>query len=105
MRNADQATKNSRGQPIVNGQPPTVPPTDGSFLLDLLSSLEAVRSGNFSVRLPGSSLGMEGKIADIFNEIVGANQRIANQIERVGEVVGREDQAARQVRPVGWRLG
>jgi HAMP domain-containing protein/CheY-like chemotaxis protein/signal transduction histidine kinase len=98
MRNADQATKNSRGQPIVNGQPPTVPPTDGSFLLDLLSSLEAVRSGNFSVRLPGSSLGMEGKIADIFNEIVGANQRIANQIERVGEVVGREGKTKQRVK-------
>ena len=39
----------------------------------LLTALQAVRDGDFSVRLPGDWTGLEGKIADTFNEIVAAN--------------------------------
>ena len=46
-------------------------------LRDLLRALQAVRDGDFTVRLPGDWTGLEGKIADTFNEIVGANQKIA----------------------------
>ena len=46
--------------------------------------------GDFSVRLPGDQTGLSGKIADTFNEIVAANERMANQLARVGQVVGRE---------------
>ncbi len=55
-----------------------------------LHALQQVRSGDFSVRLPGDWSGMDGKIADTFNEIVAANQQIANELRRVGQVVGRE---------------
>ena len=37
--------------------------------------------------MTGDHLGIEGKIADTFNEIVAANQRMAQQLERVGQVV------------------
>ncbi len=49
-----------------------------------------MRDGDFSVRLPGSWTGLTGKIADSFNQIVMANQRIAKELERVGQVVGKE---------------
>ena len=39
-----------------------------------------------------------GKIADTFNEIVAANQRMAQQLERVGEVVGRQGKTRQRVR-------
>jgi hypothetical protein len=64
----------------------------------LLHSLQAVRVGNFSVRLPGDQTGIAGKIADTFNDIVAANQRMAEQLEEVGEVVGREGRTGRRVR-------
>jgi HAMP domain-containing protein/CheY-like chemotaxis protein len=67
-------------------------------LKDLLHALQAVRTGDFSVRLPGDHLGIEGKIADTFNEIVGANERMAKQLERVGQVVGREGKTRQRVR-------
>jgi hypothetical protein len=60
--------------------------TDPQHLL--LQALQAMRSGDFSVRMTGDHLGIEGKIADTFNEIVAANQRMAQQLERVGQVVG-----------------
>src|SRR6516165_11367908 len=50
-------------------------------LTDLLHALQAVRVGDFSVRMPGDQLGIVGKIADTFNDIVTANQRMAKQLE------------------------
>ena len=45
---------------------------------ELLQALQAMRSGDFSVRMTGDHLGIDGKIADTFNEIVAANQRMGN---------------------------
>src|SRR6201747_2146010 len=65
---------------------------------DLLHALQAMRSGDFSVRMTGDRLGIDGKIADTFNEIVAANQRMAQQLERVGQVVGREGKTRQRVK-------
>jgi HAMP domain-containing protein/CheY-like chemotaxis protein/signal transduction histidine kinase len=67
-------------------------------LQDLLHALQAMRGGDFSVRMTGDHLGVEGKIADTFNEIVAANQRMAQQLERVGQVVGREGKTRQRVK-------
>ncbi|HEX3917141.1 MAG TPA: HAMP domain-containing protein [Caulobacteraceae bacterium] len=65
---------------------------------ELLAALQAMRVGDFSVRLPGDRTGIAGRVADAFNDIVGANARMAQQLERVGEVVGREGQTKTRVR-------
>nr|WP_315797466.1 HAMP domain-containing protein [Bradyrhizobium sp. SZCCHNRI3043] len=65
---------------------------------DLLRALQAMRSGDFSVRMGGDYLGIDGKIADTFNEIIAANERMAQQLERVGQVVGREGKTRQRVR-------
>jgi HAMP domain-containing protein/CheY-like chemotaxis protein/signal transduction histidine kinase len=67
-------------------------------LHELLDALNAMRAGNFSVRLPGSQTGVAGKICDAFNTIVAANERIAQQLEHVGEVVGRQGKTRTRVR-------
>jgi len=64
----------------------------------LLHALQVMRLGDFSVRLPGDQTGLSGKIADTFNEIVAANERMAHQLERVGHVVGREGKTRQRVR-------
>jgi HAMP domain-containing protein/CheY-like chemotaxis protein/signal transduction histidine kinase len=79
-----------KDKPYSNGKP------DPSQ--ELLQALQAMRSGNFSVRMTGDHLGIDGKIADTFNEIVAANQRMAQQLERVGQVVGREGKTRQRVR-------
>src|ERR1700709_757356 len=92
---------------LVPGAPSAAPRTskrkpvkNGSFdpLQDLLHALQAMRGGDFSVRMTGDHLGIEGKIADTFNEIVAANQRMAQQLERVGQVVGREGKTRQRVK-------
>ena len=67
-------------------------------LTDLLHALQAVRVGDFSVRMPGDQIGIVGKIADTFNDIVASNQRMAKQLERVGTQVGREGKTRQRVR-------
>jgi len=65
---------------------------------ELLDALHAMLAGDFSVRLPGHQIGVAGKICDAFNTIVAANQRIAQQLERVGEVVGHQGKTRTRVR-------
>src|SRR5437588_12765731 len=56
----------------------------------LLTALAAFKRGDFSVRLPDDWTGMPGKIADTFNEVIGMNQRLAQELDRIGQVVGKE---------------
>src|SRR5271155_648467 len=71
---------------------------DAQGLAELLSALQSMRVGDFSVRMAGDRVGLLGKIADTFNEIAGTNQRMARQLERVGQVVGREGRTRQRVR-------
>ena len=64
----------------------------------ILAGLQTMRDGDFSVRLPGVWTGVGGKIADTFNEIVIANQRMAQELRRVGHVVGKEGKTKERVR-------
>ena len=80
-------------------EPPADPLTTRhrSYLQNLLSALQLVRSGDFSIRMPGDSVGIDGKIADTFNEIIAANQQMAKQLELVGQVVGREGKTRKRL--------
>ena len=59
-------------------------------LKKLLRALQSVRDGDFRVRLAPDQTGLGGKIADAFNEMVSANQRMAAELERAGQMVGKE---------------
>jgi HAMP domain-containing protein/CheY-like chemotaxis protein/signal transduction histidine kinase len=85
----------------LNGEAPRAEGLNGHSSLalhELLHALQAMRTGNFSVRLPTDRTGLEGKIADTFNEIVAANERMARELEHVGQVVGREGKTRTRVR-------
>src|ERR1041384_410215 len=81
-----------------NDLPPPGPVSTEQELRELLSVLLSVREGDFSVRVPGHWTGLWGKIADTFNDVVSANQAMATQLERVGQVVGREGKTRQRVR-------
>ncbi|MBZ5653182.1 MAG: HAMP domain-containing protein, partial [Acidobacteriia bacterium] len=57
-----------------------------------------MRAGDFSVRLPGSWTGLAGKIADTFNDIVAVNEQMAHELNRVGQVVGKEGKTRERTR-------
>src|SRR6266576_2617782 len=54
----------------------------------LLLALRAFKRGDFSTRLPEDWTGLAGKVADSFNDVIGLNQRMAKELERIARVVG-----------------
>src|SRR3954466_16150068 len=84
------ARRRSKVKPLTNGNP--------NPMQELLHALQAMRSGDFSVRMTADHLGIEGKLADTFNEIVAAKQQMAQQLERVEQVVGREGKTRQRVK-------
>ena len=92
-------------QPLVNGQearhyfPPTdVERPDPEYLAIILQTLQTMKEGDFSARLPVSWTGLPGKIADNFNEIIMANQQMAFELKRVGQAVGKEGKTRERIR-------
>jgi HAMP domain-containing protein/CheY-like chemotaxis protein/signal transduction histidine kinase len=97
----DQATETD-GRPRPGGSPLAVssadPHGDALELRDLLHALQALRAGDFSVRMPDDGVGLKGKIADTFNEIAAANGRMAQQLDGVELMVGREGKTRQRVK-------
>src|SRR5689334_186433 len=61
-----------------------------SFSNQLLMAMLSFRNGDFTVRLPPDLVGLEGKIADAFNDIVEISERRAHETVRVSRSVGKE---------------
>src|ERR1043165_7945560 len=57
---------------------------------ELLAALTALKKGDFTVRLPMGMDGLDGKLADAFNEVIELNHRMAQELERLSRVVGKE---------------
>jgi HAMP domain-containing protein/CheY-like chemotaxis protein/signal transduction histidine kinase len=56
----------------------------------LLQALLSFRSGDFSTRLPAGGSGIQGKIADAFNDVLAMSERRARETERVCRLAGKE---------------
>src|ERR671912_567678 len=60
----------------------------------LLKALRAFRKGDFSARLPLDLTGLDGEIAEAFNDIAELNQNLSRELDRMARVVGKEGQIA-----------
>src|SRR5205085_997429 len=59
---------------------------------ELLKALRAFRRGDLSVRMPLNFTGVDGEIAQAFNDVVEMEEAKAAEIARVAEQVGKEGQ-------------
>jgi hypothetical protein len=64
-----------------------IPMLDEAVLLGVLSD---VKGGDFSVRMPLDWTGVPGKVADVLNDVIAANEMLSAELERVSRVVGKE---------------
>src|SRR5260370_1070287 len=102
--NRDAATEVAHGEPKAdqnnknNGNVALATEPASADLSVILTGLQTMRNGDFSVRLPGSWTGLPGNIADTFNSIVAANQQMAQELKRVGQVVGKEGRTRERTR-------
>ncbi|MGV7206847.1 HAMP domain-containing protein [Oxalobacteraceae bacterium A2-2] len=56
----------------------------------LLSTLMALKKGDFTVRMPSDWTGISGKIADTLNDIIETKEKMVEVVTEVSQVVGRE---------------
>src|SRR5690606_36012538 len=64
----------------------------------LLKTLRAFRKGDFTVRLPLELTGIDGEIAEAFNDIAELNQSLSHELDRVARVVGKEGKIGERCR-------
>ena len=76
---------------------PTPAATETLDIRALLSVLSAFRRGDFSARLPLDWTGNAGKVADHLNAVLETNQRMGEELERVGRVVGKEGKIGERI--------
>lgn len=74
--------------------PTDVHSIDPAVLLGVLSD---VKGGDFTARMPVHWTGTAGKVADQLNDIIGANEALGAELERVSRVVGKEGKLSQRV--------
>jgi HAMP domain-containing protein len=117
---ASAPTGRRRDDDVLAEQPPITellrkaggrmkPSQDGGLQkTKLLEALLDFKRGDFTARLPVDLEGIDGKIADAFNECITLNERMADELERLSRVVGKEGKISQRA-SVGtvtgsWRL-
>lgn len=73
----------------------------------LLNALNELKKGKRGVRLPVEWTGVAGKVSDAFNEVADRNERMAEELERLSFVVGKEGKLSQRLNLVDvkgfWR--
>src|SRR5436309_2962043 len=85
---ASAATLDPDDRPRSRSSTPV--PEPDPFSRQLLAAMLAFRNGDFAARMPSDLTGVEGKIADAFNEIAAVSERRALETARVSRTVGKE---------------
>jgi HAMP domain-containing protein len=79
-----------------------------AMLGEVLVALEAMRSGDFSVRLSTRRAGRAGDVARAYNAVAERNAKLHGELTRVARVVGREGRMSERVNvaaPGAWAEG
>ncbi|HEU4938892.1 MAG TPA: HAMP domain-containing protein, partial [Vicinamibacterales bacterium] len=75
------------------------------FSRALLAAMLAYKQGDFSVRMPNDLTGVNGKIADAFNDIALVSERRAHETARVTRAVGKEGKLKQRMTLAGLTGG
>ena len=82
------ARVNGNGNGDTAVEPPAPPQHLDAGLL--LSSLLALKKGDFTVRLPVDRTGVAGKIYDALNDVIDLNDQLNKELRRINGAVGKE---------------
>jgi HAMP domain-containing protein/CheY-like chemotaxis protein len=63
----------------------------------LLKAFVAFRDGDFSVRLPADWPGIEGRIAETFNQTIAREESISREVKRLSQTVGKEGRLKQRI--------
>ena len=78
------------------------PPRPAGFgQTKVLAALRALRRGQFGYRMPDDLTGIEGEIAETFNDVMELSDGLARELARMRRVVGREGRFAERAKLAG----
>ncbi len=80
-----------------------LPLSHNEEMMAILAALSALKRGDPTVRLPLTGIGAFGKVADVFNELVEQSSTMADEVERLSQVVGKEGKLKRRASLPGAR--
>src|ERR1700761_3763418 len=76
-------------------------------MIAVLHGLVSLRRGVVGARLPIEWSGLAGKVADAFNEVIEMNERLAEELRRLSQTVGKEGRISQRLSLSGadgfWR--
>jgi len=75
-----------------------------NFKRQLLARLTCVTEGDFSARLPSDLTGLDGKLADTFNQVAARMERFGENVSRLRNEVGRKGKIGERM-PMGDAVG
>src|SRR5919108_3281843 len=64
---------------------------------ELLKALRAFKRGDFAVRMPLNLTGIDGEIAQAFNDVVELNQTMAAELANTADQVGKDGHVGRRL--------
>src|SRR5215472_13913387 len=67
----------------------------------LLAALRTLRKGDFSARLPLGLTGIDGEIAQVFNDVAELSESMTQELARICERVGKEGQINSRLQVAG----
>ena len=89
-------------EPTAGGSPgPAGWHNDPSFSRSLLAAMLRLKEGDFGVRMPSDLTGVDGKIADAFNDIAAVSERRSRETSRVTHSVGKEGKLKQRMTVAG----
>jgi len=105
MEPSASATSSHEPMPGNTGHGPHFVNDGDQFARALLGVMLAFKQGDFSVRLPNDLTGVNGKIADAFNDIALVSERRAHETARVTRAVGKEGKLKQRITLAGLSGG
>jgi HAMP domain-containing protein/CheY-like chemotaxis protein/signal transduction histidine kinase len=77
---------------------------EDDFKRQLLARLSSLIEGDFSARLPSDLTGLDGKLADTFNQVAARMERFGENVSRLRNEVGRKGKIGERM-PMGDAVG
>ena len=82
---------------------PPILATHNEQMNAILTALTALKRGDASIRLPLTAEGTFGKVSEVFNDLVEQSATMADEVERLSQVVGKEGKLKRRAELAGAR--
>jgi HAMP domain-containing protein/CheY-like chemotaxis protein len=93
-----KAARSKKSSGTNGARPPAAPAAPALDHRQMLAALRAFKRGDFSIKMRDDLVGVDGQIAETFNEIVELVKTIRDEASDVSGSVGKQGQAAKRMR-------